>query len=264
MDVIFDRWPCGARRCVTFSYDDGQIEDRRLAELFRSLGLKATFHLNSAFFDDGKHVQPEEFKEVYSSHELAAHTHTHPFLSQMPLAEVTGEIMENRMRLEEAWGEPVRGMSWPYGQYDPQTEAAAVACGIEYSRTTRERTDFLLPERPLEWHPTCHHNKGLEMWQAFMSRDYAKKMQLFYVWGHSFEFTRDNNWEMMEQLCRAVAGRPEVWYATNIQIIDYLNCLKHLRATADGRVWQNPGPLDIWASVGGEPICIKAGQTLRL
>ena len=55
-----------------------------------------------------------------------------------------------------------------------------------------------------------------------------------------------------------------MWYATNIQIIDYLNCLKHLRATADGRVWQNPGPLDIWASVGGEPICIKAGQTLRL
>ena len=43
-----------------------------------------------------------------------------------------------------------------------------------------------------------------------------------------------------------------------------MNCLKHLRATADGRVWQNPGPLDIWASVGGEPICIKAGQTLRL
>ena len=40
-------YPQGKRLALTFSYDDGQIFDRRLAQIFREYGMKATFHLNS-------------------------------------------------------------------------------------------------------------------------------------------------------------------------------------------------------------------------
>ena len=37
----------GKNKAVTFSYDDGVEQDRRLVELFNQYGVKATFNLNS-------------------------------------------------------------------------------------------------------------------------------------------------------------------------------------------------------------------------
>ena len=44
-------WPDGLKKAVTFSYDDGVMQDLRLTALFRRYGLKATFNLNSGFSD---------------------------------------------------------------------------------------------------------------------------------------------------------------------------------------------------------------------
>lgn len=41
------RYPGGKAKAVTFSYDDGVIQDRRLAELFDKYGLKGTFNFNN-------------------------------------------------------------------------------------------------------------------------------------------------------------------------------------------------------------------------
>mgnify|MGYP003259460602 CR=1 FL=1 len=37
----------GKRKTLTFSYDDGVTQERRLVELFDRYGLKATFNINS-------------------------------------------------------------------------------------------------------------------------------------------------------------------------------------------------------------------------
>ena len=37
----------GKMKALTFSYDDGVTQDRRLVELFDRYGLKATFNINS-------------------------------------------------------------------------------------------------------------------------------------------------------------------------------------------------------------------------
>ena len=37
----------GKMKALTFSYDDGTLQDRRLVEIFNKYGLKATFNLNS-------------------------------------------------------------------------------------------------------------------------------------------------------------------------------------------------------------------------
>mgnify|MGYP000249589046 CR=1 FL=1 len=46
-DLFYPQWK---DRAVTFSYDDGQIFDRRLVDIFNKYNLKATFHLNSGTF----------------------------------------------------------------------------------------------------------------------------------------------------------------------------------------------------------------------
>lgn len=40
-------YPDGKKKALTFSYDDGQIHDRRLVEILNRYGMKGTFHLNS-------------------------------------------------------------------------------------------------------------------------------------------------------------------------------------------------------------------------
>ena len=40
-------FPEGKQSAFTLSYDDGQIYDRKLVEMFNRYGLKGTFHLNS-------------------------------------------------------------------------------------------------------------------------------------------------------------------------------------------------------------------------
>ena len=52
MPIVF---PGFRTKALTFSYDDGTLQDRRLAALFRKYGLKATFNLNSGAFDEVQH-----------------------------------------------------------------------------------------------------------------------------------------------------------------------------------------------------------------
>ena len=51
---------------------------------------------------------------------------------------------------------------------------------------------------------------------------------MMYVWGHSYEFTDQNNWELMEQFCEMMSGKEDIWYATNIEIVDYMKAAENL------------------------------------
>lgn len=52
-------YPGGLPKAMTFSYDDGQVYDRRLVKLFDEAGFKATFHLNSGNLGKRGFVTPE-------------------------------------------------------------------------------------------------------------------------------------------------------------------------------------------------------------
>jgi len=35
------------------------------------------------------------------------------------------------------------------------------------------------------------------------------------VWGHSYEFDVNNNWDRIEKFCKMMAGRDDIFYGTN-------------------------------------------------
>ena len=87
---------------------------------------------------------------------------------------------------------------------------------------------------------------------------------MFYVWGHSYEFPRDNNWDLIEDLCRYMGGRDDIWYATGIELYDYAMAFQRLEKSLDEKIIYNPSALDVWFVAEGETYCVKAGQTLCL
>ena len=140
--IKLNRWPGGVTHALTMSYDDGVTFDVRLAELFDAHGIRGTFHMNSNYdmeTGDGWHLPAEPIRDIARRHELSLHMHTHPFPTKIPLAQVADEVIENRRALEPLAGYPLRGMSYPYGDFNDDVIALIRALGVEYSRTVLHR-----------------------------------------------------------------------------------------------------------------------------
>ena len=248
------------------SYDDGKHEDRRLVALFNQYGIKGTFNVNSGLEGDPVRIPQAEYRELYKGHEVACHTVSHPTIGRCPLELVAQEVIEDRKKLESIMGYPVRGLAYPNGSDSPEIRAMLPALGIRYGRVVGNTDGFAMPEDFLQWKATCHHNHNLlELGQQFVDLHKKQYLYMMYVWGHSYEFTNNNNWEVMEDFCKLVGGKDDIWYATNIQIVDYMDVVKAAQYAADGSFVYNPCAQSLWLCVDDEKFVeVKGGQQVQL
>lgn len=85
----------------------------------------------------------------------------------------------------------------------------------------------------MAWHPTCHHKDALALAENYLAQiDSIWCQPLFYIWGHSHELRNEDDWAYMEKLVSTLANNDKIWYATNIEIYDYLSAVRQLRVTA--------------------------------
>lgn len=275
---VFMRYPQGKARALTFSYDDGVVEDIRLARILTDHGFRGTFNLNSGLFAPEGEARPQsgpqgrlterEAVATFSgtAHEVALHGFLHPFLEQMSPARQVYEIMEDRRRLEGLFHTLVRGGAYPFGTFGEDTVRALALCGVAYCRTVASSHGFELPLDWLRLSPTCHHADPqlLPLSERFLADPAAAKPLLFYVWGHSYEFAQENNWDVIERFCDRLAGQEAVYCATNLELCDYAAAFRALQSSCDGSLLHNPTATELWYSHLGQIGCIRPGETLAL
>ncbi len=267
--IHYNVYPGKTRKIVTFSYDDGPKNDKRLVPLFNQYNLKATFHLN-ALKGDGA-----EERKLYAGHEISCHTLLHGYPTEMPDISLVNEVLKNRRQLESAANYPVVGMSYPFGNYNARTVEVMRDCGIVYSRTTKSTHSFGIPSDFMVWNPTCHHNDASADGEKFLKTlDSPFISPLLYIWGHSYEFDTEEKWEAFEEVCKKLANNPKIWYATNIEIYNYVQAQKRLVISEDERMIYNPSALTVYIKRSltshiedpdgdGIIIEIKPGETWR-
>ena len=256
-------YPEGKAKALTFSYDDGVVEDRRLVEIFNKYKVKGTFHINSGLLGKERYISPDEVAELYWGHEVSCHSVTHPFLETLDRESMVTEILEDRENLEALAGYPVVGLSYPYGTYDARVMDILRSLGIVYSRTVKSTGGFYLPENFLEWHPTCHHSMDLmEKAEAFKNTN--RTLGLFYVWGHSYEFEHNDNWNLIENFCSKVSGDEKVWYATNMQIYEYLTALRQILFSVDRKLARNFSSQSVWLYADERLVELKSGELMKI
>ena len=78
------------------------------------------------------------------------------------------------------------------------------------------------------------------------------------------EFRTEEDWAYIARVVKMLAGNDKIWYATNIEIYDYVNAQKQIRRSADGKIFYNPTDLDVWVAKDAEPICIPAGKSVTI
>lgn len=235
MNKVYKVFPGGKFKVLTFSYDDGKIEDRRLVKLFNKFNLKATFNLNTGIIDPAIRIPQEEWPELYKGHDIAVHTFTHPTMIRLNNYNALREILDDKDNLEKIFKRPIYGLAYPNGSYDNRIIDIAKSVGIKYARVTNDKyaatkaaeayaanaegpiligdeNGFSMPEDYMCWVPTCHHNHNLiDFGKKFMALTKKQYLYMMYVWGHSFEFERNNNWEIIEEFCEMIANRDDIW-----------------------------------------------------
>lgn len=269
------RFVDGKSKAFTLSYDDGVKADLRLLEIMQKNGLKGTFNLNSRLFDcecwHGRMDEEATFNAfACSGQEVALHGARHIFLNKVPLAEAVKEVVDNRQYLEEKFGRIVRGMAYAYNGFTPDIKRVIKDCGVVYARTTNSTETFAIPEDFLEWNPTCHHTsqKLGELADKFLNSSPEEEFKhregwLFYVWGHSYEYDDNGDWNVIESLAERLNGRGDVWFATNIEIYEYVTAYNNLVFSLDGERAYNPSAIPVWIEVRGKVYKICAGQSVK-
>lgn len=280
--VLFDElvFPNGKAKAFTLSYDDGTIHDRRMLDIVNKYGVRGTFNLNSGFlgvedikegplgtFDQSK-ISAEEITSLYEGHEVAGHGLYHASPTDVGTSAFMYETIEDKAALEKIIGKLVRGYAYPFGNFNDKAKDILHYAGYHYARTVEVTHNFALPHDFLAWNATCHHNDPqlMELAEAFCKDDFmARNKYLFYVWGHSYEFALDNSWNKIEELCKYMHEHGEnIWFATNIEIYDYVTAYRNLEYSAEGNMIYNPSGTEVTIRRSGNTYTIPPLSTVTV
>lgn len=279
MNEMYLRFPQGRKKVFTISYDDNTTQDERLINLMKKYKIKGTFNIipnwfakEDAVFPEGEtyiNVTEKKALEIYDDEyvEVANHGFNHIKMTSVPQILMMEDTVKCRKKLEDMYQRIITGFAYPYGWYNEELMNVLQGAGISYARTVLSTYEFDLPDNWLELNPTCHHaDEHLEeLTERFLSDEVTETSYMFYVWGHTFEFDQQNNWDIIENLFEKVSGKEEeIWYAPNGEICQYHNAYKSLVFSAGMDRAYNPSSIDLWVEIDRKMIHLPAGKVTML
>lgn len=228
----------GKMKALTFSFDDAVTQDIKFVELLNKYGMKGTFNLNSGRFgQEGQvpignvwvnhlKVAAADVRSIYEGHEIAAHTIDHPLLPSIASDdEVVRQVEEDRLRLSELAGYEVVGFAYPCGGVNFDDRVARLIqerTGIKYARNIISSFSFDEQIDLYRYKPTVHQYANSDEMFALGERFLElkpDKSQVYYVWGHSYEFDSRDGWARIERFLEMMSGRDDIFYGTNKEIL---------------------------------------------
>ena len=172
-----------------------------------------------------------------SGMEVAVHGLMHPHLEQLPINLCLEDIAKDRENLEEQFGVIVRGMAYPYGSFKDTVIECMKAAGIVYPE--RQFQAEVFQSRKIGFVlrlPVITMIQSLWNWTKKFAEDNSNSSPwLFYLWGHSYEFEAHDNWNVIENFAEYIGCRDNIWYATNIEIYEYVTAYRQLVFSMDAK-----------------------------
>ncbi len=228
------------KKILTFSFDDGVTQDIRFIEILNKYGLKCTFNINSQLLGESgdievkgvkcthNKVKAEDVKNIYKGHEIAAHTLTHPHLTNIESeAEIIRQVEEDRKALSQLAGYEVTGFAYPGGGVNHNDRVAGIIkekTNVSFARTIISTYNFNLQNDMYKFNPTIALSKDpektTELCEKFLSLN-TDELKLFYIWGHSYELDA-GDWGFFEEICKKLSGKDDILYCTNSEAFSYI------------------------------------------
>ena len=271
---IYMRFPKGRKKALTLSYDDAVIQDKKMMKILDESGLKCTFNINTGCFSaegskESRRMTMSDTLKTFgnSKHEIAIHSRNHLYLDKIPNEWAANEIIEDRIAAEQMFGRIIKGFAYPFEKPAERIKNVLRTAGIAYARTTCCTGRFDIPEDWLEWNPTCWHSHGklMELTEKFLKDTALPIMdipKLMMVGGHSYEFDLDDNWNLLDEFISRVSQRDDVWYATNMEIYNYIKAYESLQYDYRCTMCYNSSSVNVFLDVDGITYVAKPSETI--
>lgn len=262
-------YPGGKPKAFNITYDDGVVQDIRFVQLLNRYGLKGTFNLNSQLMAEDfqwvhpsgaviKRLYPQQAAQLYTGHEIASHTLTHPYMDGLTEEEITRQMMQDKENIEKFTGRKISGFAVPFSYYSPLIAYCRMKCGFEYSRCSDERYSYVPPENYYWWAAGAYHINP--RWREFADGFFTTgvELALLQIVGHAYDLDTENMWGEMEALLKRVAADDSIAPMTNRELVRYLKAIRSVDISK--KTIHNRTDTDLWFEIDGKVICIKSGE----
>lgn len=280
MKYRFLRFPGSKAKALTFSFDDADISDKKVIEILKKYDMKATFNIHGWNFRREElglapGLTKEELLTIYDSngHEVAIHGYDHLALINGSTTDGIKDILFGRTEIERFYGRIIRGYAYADRcATTPEIKSYLRMLDIAYARSAGVENDtFKLPEDWLCWMPTCSHISPnlMDYAETFINTNPRKKYyasadpMLFFVWGHPSEL-RDDKWYILEDFCEKMSTDDDIWYATSMELYEYINAYRSLIFNVDNTLVMNPTLHTVYFDTEKHSYTAKPGETITI
>ena len=267
--MIRKLYPYGKKKAFNVTYDDGVLQDIRFVELLNQYQLKGTFNLNSLLLETEfewthesgcivKRLKIDDIQSLYTGHEIASHTLTHPYMDHLTKEEILHELSKDKANLERIFSKEVKGFAVPFDYYSELIKKCVKECGFEYARISEESYSFRPQNDFYKWRATVFHcdDKLEGLVQQFVETD--EELAMFQIVGHTYDLDIENKWNIIENVFEVISKQEDILPMTMIEIIDYLKAMNKVEITNE--YIQNNSEKSLWFSIDNVICEVKANE----
>jgi peptidoglycan-N-acetylglucosamine deacetylase len=240
-------------RVVTTSWDDGDPQDLRIANLLRSRDLPGTFYVPIRGYLGRRTLAAADLRALSSEgFEIGAHTVSHKSLPGLSPKQLEHEVRACKQILEQTLCREVLMFCYPNSRYNTEVIRQVQNAGYKGARTARMlslRADFLPFEMPTTLHAYPHLTTGylrnlgrarnipglltyitrlsrFKSWVDLGKQLFAQVLEhggVWHLYGHSWEIEQLGLWTELREILDHISHRRDVTYVTNAQLLSLLN-----------------------------------------
>ena len=261
--MIKKLYPNGKNKAYVFSYDDGTLEDLIFVKLLNKYKIKATFNLNSKLMmekfswihETGQKITRLSFDEsrnLYDGHEIASHSYSHPYLSELNHEQIIYEMLRDKVILEREFKTKIYGFALPFDTLTWDISKCARDVGFEYLRAS-ETSNSLIPDydyfnfRASVFHLDDNLN---DLVDEFLTTD--EELACLQIIGHSYDLKIANKFDYIEGILKTLSEDEDAINLTSIELVRYLKAIRTVTINHQSII--NASNEILWFNIDGKII----------
>lgn len=219
---------------ISFSWDDGAIEDLKLMDISLKYNIPGIFFIPATNTERGV-MSKDNIKTIAKNNfEIGAHTYSHTYLTHLPIKAADEEMITGKSFLEQLLGQEVPHFCFPGGKFSSEL----VETSKQYFKSARTAdTGALIQNNSYLIKPTFHfYDRGKKslVYNSLKNRSPVFRLTLsniltrnyfdlminiivdlanspdnnkIIIWGHSWEIGKFQLWNRLEDLFQFISGQ---------------------------------------------------------
>ncbi|HWR44555.1 polysaccharide deacetylase family protein [Sporomusa sp.] len=148
---------------IIITFDDGYLDNYKNAfPVLQKYSMKASFYIITGMMGNNDRLTASQIREMEAAGmDFGSHTVTHRQLAELTPQEVTNELNQSKIDLEQLLGKPVDFIAYPCGSYRPETIQATSNAGYIGGFSTQSGFAIFNNHFTIRRIPVFHYDRSI-------------------------------------------------------------------------------------------------------